>query len=101
LDLFASGPGFGDAHRKISFTLGTEAGEMPPNRFTEEADGQQLQLIIISSWWWIPAVLFSLFLSGSYLAARHSDSIRDNVLQPATGKRPTALLAFRWRSGLS
>ena len=63
-------PGSEGAHREISFTLGTEAGEILPSLFNQEAGGQRLQLMIVSSWWWLTAVLLFLFVIGIYLAAQ-------------------------------
>ena len=88
-------PGFGGAHREISLTLGTEAGEILPSLFNQEGDGQRLQLMIVSSWWWVPAILLFLFVIAIYLAARHTDIIRDTDCQPTTGKRPYSLARFQ------
>ena len=88
-------PGSDGAHREISFTLGTEAGEMLPSLFNQEAGGQRLQLMIVSSWWWVTAILLFLFVIGIYLAARYTDIIRDTDCQPGTGKRPYSLARFQ------
>ena len=88
-------PGSEGAHREVSFTLGTETGEILPSLFDEEGEGQRLQLRIISSWWWIPALLLVIFLICIYLAARYTDIIRDTDCQPTTGRRPYSLARFQ------